>query len=354
MMEQKSGPTPISGEEMELTRRDQNANVVLQKEPRLIPQTQQNNPSKPAVSVSASVVYTSSDLKSSVEFVTSGSRGSPVLLYSSAVDQVPRKLASAKEITKNSHSVHCESRPRVIASVGELRPPKSEVKSEMRSYIAETLEDEPRLYMSQKSRKKEMRTAVAEYEFKHDYPAGLVHSDRVKDFRPRAQDSLHTNDYASHACTKNNTPEITHEQRDAHKNKVAHDLSDGVLMMSKGMAEEKVRRGNSHSPRQLDDGYISTFSVPVFQPSRFSPGVELYDLPNGGFPLRTSSRIFMPPSHQLFPSSSHPAAAMATYSPHIIATIGPEPGAVYPLHIPGFYPPELSFPVDAGVSVLRS
>ena len=270
------------------------------------------------------------------------------MLYSSPVDQCSRRQ---HEVTQ---PLQYESRPRVITSVGRDTTTRDVKRStspeilpdDVRSYITETVgDDELRMYIPQKSRKNDLRTPITEHELKYEYtPRG----EHVTELRTHAQESRHAND--RYLQMRANTPEITNESCELYTTKVSRDPGDGVLMMNVRMSDGKIR--NSHS--QHDGGqYISTYAVPVLPQAHFPHGVELYDLPNGGFPLRTSSRIFMPSSHQLYPTSSHPAAAISPYPPHIITAIGPETGAVYQLPMQGYFPQELPYQLE-GVPILRS
>lgn len=380
MMVEKPEPTPDVEETKKIitTQRDQNANVVLPNEPLSIaPSEPPPKLSKPAVSVLEHAVYTSVPSKPSVEFVTSRNRGSPVVLYSSTVDQLPRRRdVSTKEITRTS-------RPNVITSVGErdrmptesrsdAPPPPPRANSQTRTF--EIIDDDiSTVCVSQKSRKSETKTSVAadlerDAHAVREYRASYEIAAHVNEFRARAHEQRRApenNRRAADSCAiaraNNNKPEMTYDSSSSSLLRVrnakaaARDPNDGgVLMMNVRMADEKIRSASGRSARPHDDLFMSAFAVPVFQPSHFPHGVEFYDLPSGGFPSRTSSRIFMPPTHQMFPGSSHPMGPMPPYPPHILAAIGADPGAVYQLPITGFYPAELPYQLDSGVLIPHS
>ena len=397
MMVEKSEPAADVEESKKImtTQRDQNANVVLPNEPALTtPSEPPPKPSKPAVSVLEHAVYTSAPLKQSVEFVSSRNGGSPVVLYSSTVDQLSRRRdVSTKEITRTSPSLRYESRPNVITSVGERDRIPTESRSEAppllpransqtRTYVTEVIDDDISTVCvsQQKNRKSETKTSAAELERDahavRDYPSRYEIAAQVNESRVRAahekrratennrratENNRRAADSSAIARTKNSTPEVTHDLssssslRDRNVKAAARDPCDGgVLMMNVRMADEKMRSASGRSARPRDDAFMTTFAMPVFQPSHFQHGIEFYDLPSGGFPSRTSSRIFMPPTHQMFPAASHPMGHMSPYPPHILAAIGTDPGAVYQFPIPGFYPAELPYPLDSGLSILRS
>ena len=395
MMVEKSEPAADVEESKKImtTQRDQNANVVLPNEPALTTLSEPPpKPSKPAVSVLEHTAYTSVPSKQSVEFVSSRNGGSPVVLYSSTVDQLSRRRdVSTKEITRTSPSLRYESRPNVITSVGERDRMPTESRSDApallpransqtRAYVTEVIDDDiSTVCVSQKNRKSETKTSAAELERDayavREYSSryeNAAHESRVRsaahekrrapeNSRRAAENNRRAPDSGAIAHAKNDTPEMTHDLssssslRDRNVKAAARDPNDGgVLMMNVRMADEKMRSASGRSARPRDDAFMSAFAVPVFQPSHFQHGVEFYDLPSGGFPSRTSSRIFMPPTHQVFPASSHPIGHMSPYPPHILAAIGTDPGPVYQFPIAGFYPAELPYPLDSGLSILRS
>jgi hypothetical protein len=254
-----------------------------------------------------SMVYTqhkyNKPADSPIEFITTGSRSSPVMYFSSNTDELSTRYTTF-DAANNRNSARSGGFTGSTGSSERVATPESLRKNE---YITED-------YLYARQNKTESR--MTEFESKPKY---LSHVDQMNDFGiPR--------DYH------------VEESRDMHRH--ARSSGDEILLTN------VIPGKRSHSPHEV------IYSVPVYQPSHYPhAGFELYDLPNTAFPVRASSRIFMPP-HQVFPGPGHPA--FPGYTPHIIATIGTDPGTLYQLPMPGYYPQELAYPMDTGVQILHS
>ena len=254
-----------------------------------------------------SVVYTqhqyvnAAGRDSPVEFVTAGSRSSPVMFCSSNSEKL-----SGRYPTFDSKSVCHSIRPFTGTGSSEHVTTTDASRSNKRKYI---LDDYPGIYPHR--HKTESRTSELESKPKH-----LPHFDQVNDF---------------------SIPHEYHVDESLDMRKHAQENSDEILLTSK----------RAPSPHEI------IYPVPVFQPTHYPPGgFEVYDLQSRTFPVRASSRIFMPP-HQVFPGPGH--LAFSPYTPHIIATIDAESNTLYQLPIPEYYPQDcIPFPVDTGVQILHS
>ena len=243
---------------------------------------------------------------SPVEFVST-SRSSPVLLYPSNAE----KLSTRYPILETQNIRH-SVRPGDFSTSGSSEPgttPDS-TRSNERKYITE---DHSELYLHQTktgSRTSEYETNKSKYLPRFD----------------NASDCSIPHDYQ------------VDESIDMRKH--ARGADDEILLTN------VIPSKRAHSPHDV------IYTVPVFQPSHYPHGgFELCDLPNTAFPVRASSRIFMPP-HQVFAGPGHPA--FSPYAPHIIATIGTDPGTLYQLPMQDYYAQELAYPMDAPVQILHS
>ncbi|CAB4012007.1 AT-rich interactive domain-containing 5A-like isoform X2, partial [Paramuricea clavata] len=250
------------------------------------------------------------DRDSPVEFITTGSRSSPIMLCSSNSNKL-----SARYPTFDPQSIRYSARPGGFTGTGSserVNTPDSLRGNRNEDYPVIRTEDYPAIY----ARQHKTESRKSEFESKPKY---LSRFDHVNDFSM-------PHDY--HA-------EESHDMR-----KHARGTGDEILLTN------IIPGKRAHSPHDV------IYSLPVFQPSHYPHGgYELYDLPSTTFPVRASSRIFMPP-HQVFPGPSHPA--FSPYAPHIIATIGTDPSTLYQLPMPGYYPQELAYPMDTGVQILHS
>lgn len=241
------------------------------------------------------------DRDSPVEFVTARSRSSPVMFCSSNSEKL-----SGRYPTFDSKNICHSTRPFTGTGSSEcVITPESSL-SNKKKYI---LDDYPGIYPHQ--HKTESRTSQLESKPKH-----IPRFDQVNDF---------------------NIPHEYHVDESLDMRKHARGNSDEILLTSK----------RAPSPHEI------IYPVPVFQPTHYPPGgFEVYDLPSGTFPVRASSRIFMPP-HQVFPGPGH--LAFSPYTPHIIATLDTESNTLYQLPMPEYYAQDcIPFPVDTGVQILHS
>ena len=255
-----------------------------------------------------SVVYTQhqyvnvSDRDSPVEFVKTGNRSSPVMFCSSNSDKL-----SGRYPTYDSKSICHSTRPFPGTGASERVTTSESTRTTKKKYI---LDDYPEIYLHQHN--SESRTSELESKPKH-----IPRFDHVNDFSiPREYNVDESLDIRKHSRGDN----------------------DEILMTNK----------RAPSPHEV------IYPVPVFQPTHYPAGAfEVYDLPSSRtFPVRASSRIFMPP-HQVFPGPGH--LAFSPYTPHIIATIDADSNTLYQLPIPEYYPQDcIPFPVDTGVQILHS
>ena len=256
-----------------------------------------------------SVVYSTTQhqyskaAESPVEFIRT-ERSSPVMFYSSNADKL-----SARYSTFDPQNIRHSARPGGFtgtASNERVSTPDS-LRSNKKEYI---MEDYPGIY----TRQNKAESRMSEFE---SIPKYLSRFDQVNDF---------------------GIPHDYHVEEDMRKH--ARAPGDEILLTN------VIPGKRAHSPHDV------IYSVPVFQPSHYPHGgFELYDLPSNPFPVRASSRIFMPP-HPVFPGPGHPA--FSPYTPHIIAAIGADPNTLYQLPMPGYYPQELAYPMDTGVQILHS
>ena len=249
------------------------------------------------------------DRDSPVEFITTGSRSSPIMLCSSNSNKL-----SAMYPTFDPQGIRYSARPGGFTGTGSserVSTPDS-LRNRNEDYPVIRTEDYPAIY----ARQHKTESRMSEFESKSKY---LSRFDHVNDF---------------------SMPHDYHVEESHDMRKHARGTGDEILLTN------VIPGKRAHSPHDV------IYSLPVFQPSHYPHGgYELYDLPSTTFPVRASSRIFMPP-HQVFPGPGHPA--FSPYTPHIIATIGTDPSTLYQLPMPGYYPQELAYPMDTGVQILHS
>ena len=248
-----------------------------------------------------SVVYTQHQQNkaadSPIEFITAGSRGSPVMLHSTNTE------LSARYTTFDPQNIRHSSRPR--GSNEPVSTPES-LRSNKKEYVTEDYY----------TRQNKTESRMIDFESKPKY---LSRTDQMNDF---------------------GIPHDYHGEESRDMRRHVRSSGDEILLTN------VIPSKRGHSPHDV------IYSVPVYQPSHYPHGgFELYDLPNSAFPVRASSRIFMPP-HQVFPGPGHPA--FSPYTPHIIATIGTDPNTLYQLPVAGYYPQELAYPMETGVQILHS
>lgn len=246
--------------------------------------------------------YSIADLP--VEFVTTGSRNSPGMLFSSNAD----KLSSARYPTFDTQAIHHKTKSDFAAE--QVNTSESLNKKKEYSKKEYGNEEFTGIYAHQNT----PESRVSEFESKPKYVSRYEHANEFT---------------VPHGY-------LVEESRDMRK--LARENGDEILLTNASSSK--------HSAHDV------IYQLPVFQPSHYPHGsFEVYDLPNTAFPVRPSSRIIMPP-HQVFPGSAHPA--FSSYTPHIIATIGTDPNTLYQLPMPGYYSHEMAFPMDTGVQILHS
>ncbi|XP_028391433.1 uncharacterized protein LOC114516216 [Dendronephthya gigantea] len=267
---------------------DRTSHSVVKTEPTVSYQRLQERRS--VVSYSSTQHHYNKPADSPLEIITRGSRSSPITMYSTNTDNLsPTYTANFSYDSQQSARQNTYTSERVSADP---------IRRNTKDCITEGY---PVTFVPHK--KIDGKTS-AEFERKPKY---LPHYDPVNEFSV-------PNEYH------------VEESREMRK----HARGDEILVTN------VIPGKRAHSPRDV------MFSVPVFQPSHYPHGgFELYDLPNT-FPVRASSRIFMP--HQVFPAPSHPG--FPPYTPHIIATIGTDPNTLYQLPIPGYYQQEIAYPMD--------
>ena len=267
---------------------DRTSHPVVKTEPTVSYQRQQERRS--VVSYSSTQRQYNKPADSPLEIITTGSRSSPIMMYSTNTEKLSPKYTA-------NFSCDLQQSARLSTYSGE-RVSADSIRHSTKDCLTEGY---PVTFVPHS--KTDAKTST-EFERKRKY---LPPFDTVNDF------SI-PNDYH------------VEESRDMRK----HARGDEILVTN------VIPGKRAHSPRDV------MFSVPVFQPSHYPHGgFELYDLPNT-FPVRASSRIFMP--HQVFPAPGHPG--FPPYTPHIIATIGTDPNTLYQLPIPGYYQQEIAYPMD--------
>lgn len=146
------------------------------------------------------------------------------------------------------------------------------------------------------------------------------------------------------------------ERKETGLSSYLHHVSDSSISRDSYNESRDVRK---HLKKTMEDPFLNNsfsgkrtqtsndsvmYSMPMIDSSAHYPysGFDLYDLP--AFPVRASSRIFIPPHPSLYPGHS----VYLPYNQHILPT---DPNGLCPLPV---YPHEYPFAVDAGVGILRS